>query len=131
MVGRLTSGVEISEGAYYSGDRIWGSDDAILGHIDYSYDEFNRLLGSNHTTNGQAFSYSYDRYGNRLSQTATQGGGPQPSFSFDVSSNRLSGFSYDAAGNVLSDGIHSYQTMPKETFSTSMVDRPPQTTTTP
>ena len=56
----------------------------------------------------QAFTYGYDRYGNRWSQTATQGSGPQPQFSFDSITNRIAGYAYDAAGNVTSDGIHSY-----------------------
>lgn len=40
------------------------------------------------------------------SQTAAQGG--NPSVSFNTSNNQESGFSYDAAGDVTGDGLHSY-----------------------
>jgi len=99
--------------AYRSGARVTDIDDTILagtGH--YGYDEFNRLTSATRSSSNLGnFTYSYDRYGNRLSQTVTSGSGPQPSFAFDQSTNRIngSGVSYDAAGNVATDGIHSYQ----------------------
>jgi len=46
----------------------------------------------------------YDRYGNRWIDL---GGGIQ-SLYFNTSNNRISGWSYDAAGNLLSDTVHSY-----------------------
>ena len=73
----------------------------------YAYDEFNRLTGQS-TVSGatQNMTWTYDRWGNRTSQTATNG--PQPSFSFNTGSNQISGYTYDAAGNLINDGIHSY-----------------------
>ena len=64
--------------------------------LELPYDEFNRLQTAGKS--GQAFSYGYDRYGNRWNQTLTAGSGPQPSFSFDAN-NRMVGYSYDAAGS--------------------------------
>lgn len=42
----------------------------------------------------------YDRYGNRLSQTVTAGTGPSVSLAF-TTNNRPSGYTYDAAGNLI------------------------------
>ena len=67
-----------------------------------------RDLSTAYSPTNQAFTYGYDRYGNRWSQTATQGSGPQPQFSFNANNNRIDQYAYDAAGNVTSDGIHSY-----------------------
>lgn len=67
----------------------------------FGYDQLNRLTTSNE--NGGANwsqTNSYDQYGNR----SIVGGG----LSFDLNTNRLSGWSYDAAGNLLNDGVHSY-----------------------
>ena len=36
-------------------------------------------------------------------------GGPAPSLTFNPANNQASQFSYDAAGNLTSDGINSYQ----------------------
>jgi RHS repeat-associated protein len=57
----------------------------------------------------QNYTYAYDRYGNRVSQTPLQGG-----YTFDptinASNNHIttSGYTYDAAGNMTSDTVHSY-----------------------
>jgi RHS repeat-associated protein len=59
---------------------------------------------------GMDLAWAYDRYGNRWSQTATGtggGGATQPSLSFG-GTNRADGYSYDAAGNLLNDGLHRY-----------------------
>jgi len=44
-------------------------------------------------------------------QTNGQTQGPCPNYSFSASTNRIttSGFTYDAAGDLTSDGTHSYQ----------------------
>jgi RHS repeat-associated protein len=57
----------------------------------------------------QNYTYSYDRYGNRLTQTPLQSG-----YTFDPTINpannhiTTSGFTYDAAGNMTNDTVHSY-----------------------
>jgi RHS repeat-associated protein len=58
---------------------------------------------------GPLYSYTYDRYGNRWAQTPSQGG-LTFSQSFNTATNRLSGsgFTYDAAGNLISDGTNTY-----------------------
>jgi RHS repeat-associated protein len=76
------------------------------------YDEFGRMTSFSWVTGApNSYTYAYDRYGNRWAQTQTAGtGGPQPNLSFNALNNRISsgGFSYDAAGNLMSDSIHSY-----------------------
>ncbi|MBO0910143.1 MAG: RHS repeat-associated core domain-containing protein, partial [Acidobacteria bacterium] len=71
------------------------------------YDTMNRLVTS--SASAQAFAYAYDRFGNRWQQNVTSGTGPGPSYIFDAN-NRIigSGIIYDAAGNVINDGTHTY-----------------------
>src|SRR5579883_1370292 len=76
----------------------------------YAYDTLYRLTSA--VTNGSAgypkwgLSMSYDRYGNRLAQTATFDTPPGNAVSVDASTNRInaSGYAYDANGNMTSDG---------------------------
>ena len=72
----------------------------------FSYDALNRLTTSYETNGGTSWSQTnaYDRYGNRW---VDLGGGSQ-SLYFTASSNRITGSSYDSAGNLLSDGSHTY-----------------------
>jgi RHS repeat-associated protein len=69
----------------------------------YDYDELNRIKTATETgVWSQAF--TYDRWGNRRSVTNT--GLLPPPFNglIDEATNRIVGFTYDAAGNVLNDG---------------------------
>ncbi len=55
--------------------------------------------------------WTYNRYRNRWSQTASGSGNAtavQPSLTFSDNNNHIDGFSYDAAGNLLNDGRNSY-----------------------
>src|SRR6266446_1285620 len=71
----------------------------------FGYDALNRLTTSNENS-GSSWSQTngYDQYGNRWIDL---GGGNQNLY-FNTSNNRISGWSYDAAGNLLNDGIHAY-----------------------
>jgi RHS repeat-associated protein len=107
-------------GQVYGTNTVWrgsrataGNDTVIEGEIDYGYDEFNRLTSTNQNlwnSTQRNFTYVYDRYGNRWSQTVTAGSGPSPSISFNTSNNQITtgGYTYDAAGNMSSDGLHNY-----------------------
>jgi RHS repeat-associated protein len=79
---------------------ITSATDSVNGNWTYSYDQFNRMVGS--TQNSTPQTYVYDRYGNRLQQGAS-------SYVFD-NNNHISGsgMTYDALGNVTNDGFHSY-----------------------
>jgi RHS repeat-associated protein len=70
----------------------------------FGYDSLNRLSTSGESGSSWSQTNGFDRYGNRWIQL---GGGSQ-SLYFNTSNNRISGGSYDAAGNLLNDGAHAY-----------------------
>jgi len=109
-VGSVYSWTIPTNGYSPDGD-IVSSTDTVNGNWTYSYDQFDRLAGSNQNNGASVYSYTYDRFGNRWQQS-----GP---FTFTASftgnnpanpqnNNRVDGYSYDAAGNMTSDGFHSY-----------------------
>jgi RHS repeat-associated protein len=51
----------------------------------------------------------YDRFGNRLQQTNYTGTCMTPNYTLQTGKYWISGFSYDLAGDMIGDGIHSYQ----------------------
>jgi RHS repeat-associated protein len=99
--------------------------DSVMGTWSYTYDDFNRLTSGTATGGkdvGLLLTWEYDRYGNRWSQTASTAPGynppsgevsaVQPELTFNgssgVNTNRIDGWSYDAAGNLLYDQINHY-----------------------
>jgi RHS repeat-associated protein len=89
--------------------QITSANDSANGNWTYSYDQFNRLVGSNKNSGQTAFTYAYDRYGNRVQQNVTAGQGGAPQYIFDNSNHIVgSGVTYDALGNVTNDGFHAY-----------------------
>jgi RHS repeat-associated protein len=89
----------------------------------YTYDLLGRLVTSNQTTNGVSAQrrFVYDRWGNRTAvYDATSGGTQIQSIALEQSggapTNRIASvtsggtvnYVYDAAGNVTSDGAHSF-----------------------
>jgi RHS repeat-associated protein len=94
----------------------------------YTYDNYSRLVTSDQTSNGSSAQrrFAYDRWGNRAGVwNATSGGAQIQSVSNQTVSfpgtgsaatNRITGvtsgttvnYSYDANGNVTSDGVHTY-----------------------
>ncbi|MEW6130531.1 MAG: hypothetical protein AB1757_26085 [Acidobacteriota bacterium] len=103
---------------------ISGTIDATAESAAYTYDNLGRLVTSNQTTNTVTAQrrFVYDRWGNRTSvYDATSGGTQIQSLTLQQSggapTNRLTSvttsgvtknYSYDANGNVTSDGAHSY-----------------------
>ncbi len=91
----------------------------------YSYDLLGRLAISTQAQNGVSVGrqFSYDRWGNRTAVADTNNGGAQlqsaslatsggvPTNRINVITNGTTNaqYSYDAAGNVTSDGQHTYQ----------------------
>jgi RHS repeat-associated protein len=93
--------------SYTPDSNVSTGSDSVTGNWTYAYDDFSRLSTS--SKSGQAFSYKYDRFGNRWQQNVTAGTGPAPQYTFDANNHlTTSGFTYDAAGNVINDGSHSY-----------------------
>jgi YD repeat-containing protein len=90
----------------------------------FTYDLLGRLVTSDQTSNGSSAQrrFGYDRWGNRVTvwpstsggtpiQTVTlqQSGGVPTNQIASVSDEKsTTNYSYDAAGNVTDDGVHSY-----------------------
>lgn len=105
---------EVTIGAIETGSFNNGRIQQITDNLDssktisYTYDELNRLKTAATTGVHWGLSWTYDRWGNRQSQTVTKGTAPSNSLSIDSSSNRVTGWTYDAAGNVTNDGRNTY-----------------------
>jgi hypothetical protein len=71
--------------------------------VNYQYDELGRLIAAATAGPQWGLSWTYDGFGNRLSQNVTKGSGPVVSLTVNAATNRIStfGFSYDAAGNLV------------------------------
>lgn len=102
-----------SSGGYAPNSDILAANDSVNSNWVYAYDDLNRLICSNLATNGTCasptsgtatYTYDYDRYGNRWHQN----GAFSMQLSFSGNNNLMDSHSYDAAGNLLSDGSHSY-----------------------
>lgn len=80
--------------------------------IDYTYDPLYRLTAADYDT-GDYYHYTYDSVGNRLTQENSVGGlSVTDTYTYDIA-NRLVdvdgvGYTWDANGNLLSDGVNSY-----------------------
>jgi RHS repeat-associated protein len=94
----------------WTGSYLTGMTDGVVGQrASLTYDALGRLSAYNVTLgNPGSFSYTYDRYGNRVQQSVTNGSGPAPVDPVNSSTNQISSFSYDVAGNMMNDGVHSY-----------------------
>ncbi|MGH9393351.1 MAG: hypothetical protein ACRD1E_04215, partial [Terriglobales bacterium] len=79
--------------------------DSANGSWNYSYDSLNRVAAA---AGPSAYSFAYDRQGNRWQQNLTSGSGPAPAFTFSGGANQMDGYGFDAAGNLMNDGRCSY-----------------------
>jgi RHS repeat-associated protein len=87
---------------------------------EYEYDSAGRLIRfvrKNASTGGTVLneSYEYDAYGNQTKQTTNS---VDTSLNADPASNRLSGATYDQAGNMIEYGAESYTFDPVGTMTT-------------
>jgi RHS repeat-associated protein len=109
---------------YAPNGNVSSSSDSVNGNWSYLYDNLNRLIAA-----GSAFqnslAWSYDSFGNMLSQTVTGGYGIGTEKSFSQASNRSDQVCYDAAGNQLDDwgcnggGIQQFAFDAEERMSSS------------
>jgi RHS repeat-associated protein len=93
---------------YYGNGNANTATDSINGNWTYTYDGVNRLKTA--AGNSQSFTYNYDAFGN---MTCTNTGNlpcTPLGLSFNTATNRIStsGYTYDAAGNLLTDNTHGY-----------------------
>ena len=107
----LTGGTNAITGAaynlalgFYPNGNVATENDSVNGDWTFIYDDFNRLAASSGPVG--AYSYGYDRYGNRQQQNLTAGTGITVMQTYSSGNNQMDGACYDAAGNML-DGAHS------------------------
>jgi len=81
------------------------SQDSVNGNWSYSYDPLDRLARA---AGRGTFSYDYDRNGNRWRQNSLDGQGPSRQYPVDAANNHIANLTYDALGNVINDGTHTY-----------------------
>jgi RHS repeat-associated protein len=92
----------------YSYDGV-GNVDSVIDQIDpqnnctMQYDSLDRLTVADGPWG--AGSFAYDSIGNRTSKDIN---GQNITYTYGTSDNRLSGFSYDANGNIVDDGTFTY-----------------------
>jgi RHS repeat-associated protein len=91
----------------------WNSEDNVVFARTYTYDYLNRLATMSAPSDPSGctgLSWAYDRYGNRTAQSTTGGSCLSPSTPVNSTTNRLNstGISYDSAGNMTNDSVHSY-----------------------
>ena len=119
VLGRLSGGTVSSGGTQiygfadgWKGKLVTGSSDSVLNQGSaYGYDEFNRLASLTvNAGTGANYGWAYDRYGNRVQQNITGGTGSGSTFTASVNpaNNQLTGYMYDAVGNMTNDGFHKY-----------------------
>ncbi len=99
--------------ATWKGQRLNSSSDSVEGTgITYGYDNFNRLTSLTNSSSQPLYTYSYDLYGNRWSQQPGSGVSSGSTFNvaYNAGTNQITGtgYTYDAAGNLMSDGTNSY-----------------------
>ncbi len=74
---------------------------AITGEtVTYQYDQLNRLIHAETTDSTWGLDFSYDGFGNRLSQSVSKGSAPVIQQSYNMLTNRLSNGYYDNNGNL-------------------------------
>ncbi len=101
--------IQYNYSATQNNGKIASETDVLSGEqITYTYDSLNRLASATSSVNpGWGQSYAYDGFGNLTTQTVTKGTAPSLSVSYDPTTNRQTGESADANGNICS-GWWSY-----------------------
>lgn len=109
--------------SYAPNGAVLGVNDSVNGIWSYRYDDFNRLSSACRTDVPLGLEFQYDQYGNRWQQNITAGTAGTSQLTFAAAANATrtgncyhaaglnnqpDGFCFDAAGNLLSDGVHTY-----------------------
>src|SRR6201998_1081025 len=88
--------------SFFANGNLKTASDLVNGTWNYTYDTLNRSSTAGSSSTG--LQWKYDPFGNGTQQIATLGSAPQPSFTFTTTTNRIDGYCYDAAGNLLDEG---------------------------
>ena len=100
------------QGGYDGAGNVTGYNDSVMGKWSVGYDSLHRLSQGAITAGayaGDVFNETYDHFGNRNQQTVYHEGTQveaTPYLNFSSNNNRVDGWSYDAAGNLLYDGVN-------------------------
>jgi RHS repeat-associated protein len=94
--------------SYAPNGDVLASNDSANGSWTYTYDPFNRLIGSNQNNGQSVYNYVYDIAGNRWQQNGQYSLIATFTGNNTTNNNRIDGRSYDADGNLLNDGTHNY-----------------------
>jgi YD repeat-containing protein len=104
-------------GSYQPNGNLSGIQDSVGYDWTFGYDPLKRLTSATGYSNlpGQALNYTYDSFGNRLTQSITGADFQQyaASASYNnnnqaTSTNLTAAVGYDQAGNITNDGVNSY-----------------------
>ena len=113
---------QVPSGGYAPNGNILKHVDSVMGTWNFTYDAVDRLMsatagaGAPSPFAGLFGCWSYDSYGNRTLEAFStaapascgQGANAQYTVTTPTANNRVSGFQYDASGNVTYDGQNSY-----------------------
>jgi RHS repeat-associated protein len=105
-----------ADGAGRNNGNVQGMNDTVQNlNYGFQYDELNRLARAETTnTNLWGNTYGYDIWGNLYAKYQIAGTQQGEFFQQTMNTkNQFVGWSYDAAGNLLNDGAHSYQYDPE------------------
>ncbi|MFN7995973.1 MAG: hypothetical protein U0Q18_20345 [Bryobacteraceae bacterium] len=81
--------------------KITQSQNFLTGEtVAHQYDALQRLSSAATTGPQWGLSFTYDGFGNRLSQAVTKGSAPTVYSTYDAATNRITGYTHDANGNV-------------------------------
>jgi RHS repeat-associated protein len=108
MTGGTGNSIYSAGVSYLPNSDLDESYDSVNGSWKYTYDDFNRLNTAVSNT-GLGCAEVYDRFGNRLQQTNYTGTCMTPQYTLTANTYHIAGFSYDLAGDMIGDGIHTYQ----------------------
>jgi len=93
--------------------KVTSQSDVISGEqIAYTYDALNRLASAQTTQTGGTQwgqSYTYDGFGNLTDQTVIKGSAPDVHVAYSYSTNRQTGDTADANGNIGSSNIYDLE----------------------
>jgi RHS repeat-associated protein len=99
----LLMDMQYTYSATQNNGEITQSQDFVTGEqVTFQYDCLQRLTSAATSGPQWGLTFSYDGFGNRLSQQATKGTPPSVYSTYDASSNRITGYPHDANGNITS-----------------------------